>query len=124
MVRTLVVHPLLLLTFLGRNLLPSLIFLLLHAIRCVLLAPCLLTLLWLAVVLASCSSKLGRKLELPLQGIEGSGHGDDLVIVRRFGSPGALGAKVVEFGLGHSHEGLVSQGYKLPVEVVLMHPLV
>ncbi len=86
-VRTLGVHLLLFLAFLGRNLLPSsLIFLLLHAIRHVLLVPCLLTLLWLAVVLASCSGKLGRKLELLLQGIEGGGHGDDLVIVTFPGS--------------------------------------
>jgi hypothetical protein len=122
-VRTLVVHLLFLLAFLGRNLLPSLIFLLLQAIRYVLLVPCLLTLLWLAVVLTSCSGELGRKLELPLQGIKDGGHGDDLVIVRRFGSPGAFGAKVVELGLGHSHKGLVGQGRELPVEVVFVHPV-
>ena len=62
-------------------------------------------------------------MSCPFQGIEGSGHGNDLVIVGRFGSPGALGAKVVELGLGHSHEGLVGQGHELPVEVVFMHPV-
>ncbi len=123
MVRTLVVHLLLLLAFLGRSLLPSLILLLLHTIRRVLLVPRLLTLLWLAVVLTSCSGKLRRKLELPLQGIEGGGHGNNLVIVGRFGSPGALGAKVVELGLGHSHKGHLGQGCKLPIKVVFVHPV-
>jgi hypothetical protein len=65
----------------------------------------------------------GGKLELPLQAIDGRGHGNDLVITRRSGSPSAFCTKVIELGLCHSHKGLVGEGCEFPVEVVLVHPV-
>ncbi len=120
-----VMHLLLLLAVLGRELLPGLVLLLLHTVRGVLLVPCFLTLLGLAItiLLATSSGKLGGKLELPLQAIDGGGHGNDLVIIRRCGSPSAFRTEVIELGLHHSHEGLVGQGCEFPVKVVLVHPV-
>jgi hypothetical protein len=123
---TFVMHHLLLLAVLGRDLLPGLVLLLLHTVRHVLSVPCLLTLLTLAitVILSTSSSEPRRKLELPLQAIDGGGHCNDFVIIRRSGSQSAFRMKVIELGLGHSHKGLVGQGRKIPVKVlVLVHPV-
>ncbi len=123
---TFVMHLLLLLAVFGRDFLPRLVLLLFHTIRLVLLGPRLLTLLLglaITILLATSSGELGRKLELPLQAIDGGGHGNDFIIIRRSGSPSTFCAKVIELRLGHSHEGLVCQGCEFPVEVVLVHPV-
>ncbi len=65
-------------------------------------------------------SKLVLKLEMFHESIECSQHGNNVLIIRGFGSPSSLSLEVVTLVVGKGHKCIVGHSKELPVKPVIM----
>jgi hypothetical protein len=101
--------------------LPSLILFLSLLVRCTLLVLLFLILVFALFLSIICNcAELGVQLEMVLERIEGGGHRHNLFVVWRFCPPESLGIKPVKLALCRGHEGLMGDGGKFDIEVILM----
>ncbi len=114
----------LLVSRLGRNLLPCLVLLLLGLVSSVLLVLCLpIATLSLSFALAFALdniSELVIELEMYLESIERSRHGHTLLVTGGFGSPSSLSLLIVALAGGKGHEGFVGHSSELPIKPIIM----
>ena len=104
----------LLVTVLGKDLLPSFVLLLPGLVTPVLLVPRLL-----GVIIEGVFEILVG-LEMSFEGVDLGGHGNNLLVVRRFGAPLPLHPEPIIFAQGGGHESLVSEIDELAVKVVIV----
>jgi len=58
-------------------------------------------------------------LKMHFEGVDLSGHGNNLLIIRRFGAPLPLPPEPIILAQSRGHEGFVSDIYELAVKVVV-----
>jgi hypothetical protein len=103
----------LLVAVLGGDLLPRLVLLLPGLILPVLLVPRL-------HVIVEGVFEILVGLEITFESIDLGGHGNNLLVVRRFGAPLPLLPEPIILAHGGGHEGLVSEIDELAVKVVVV----
>ena len=103
----------LLVTILGRDLLPCLVLLLPGLVASVLFVPRLL-------IIVEGVFEILVSLKMPFEGIDLNGHGNNLLVVRRFGAPLPLLPEPIILAQSRGHEGFVSEIDELAVKVVVV----
>ena len=103
----------LLVTVLGRDLLPCLVLLLPGLVTPVLFVPRL-------IIIVEAAFEILVGLRMPYEGIDLSGHGNNLLLVRRFGTPLPLLPELIILAQSRGHEGFVSEIDELAIKVVVV----
>jgi len=103
----------LLVTVLGRDLLPFLILLLPGLVTPVLFVPHLL-------IIVEGIFEMLVGLKIPFEGVDLSGLGNNLLVVRRFGAPLPLLPEPIILAQSRGHEGFVSEIDEFAVKVVVV----
>ena len=108
-------------TILWRLFLPSFILFLFPLVRSILLVLLLLVLVVALFLSFICNgAELGVQLQLALERIEGSGHCHNHFVVSGFCSPESLDFEPIKLVLCRGHEGLVGDGGKFTIKVILV----
>jgi hypothetical protein len=100
---------------------PSLILLLFTPVRCILLVLLLLVLVVALFLSFVCNcTELGVQLQLALERAEGGSHCHNLFVIWGFCPPGPFCFKPVKLALCRGHEGLMGEGGKFAIKVILV----